>query len=149
MKKLILLSYILLASLLMQAKGFPESSVPQNVKSYVTNNYAQARNIEWDYDKKKDLYEAVFYINGMKIDLGISSSGSLNYSNENLQIKNIPANVASYIKSNHPDAEIQAGYKVVKEGATSYSIDLAIVDNKGKVSTKNLLFDDKGNVIKK
>lgn len=142
MKKLIVLNILLMFALFVQA-----DNIPENVKEYVSKNYPKAKNIEWNKGSK-DTYKAEFYINGLKTELEITSSGELSYSNEKIFNKDFPDFINTYVKNNFPDAEIQEGTKIVKGQTVTYNIEIVTVDKKGKMNNKTLSFDDKGNIKK-
>lgn len=142
MKKLIVLNILLMFTLLIQA-----DNIPDNVKDYVSKNYPKAKNIEWNKGSK-DSYKAVFYINGLKTELEVTSSGELSHSNEKIFNKDLPGFINTYVKNNYPDAEIQEGTKIVKGQSVTYNVEIVIIDKKGKMNNKTLSFDDKGNIKK-
>lgn len=146
MKKIVLTSVLFISALILTAANINESSVPDNVKTFVTNSYPKARNIEWD--KNKDTYKAVFFINGLKTEMEISSTGELSSLIEGLFIKDLPQNIVSYMKTNYPQGEIQGGTKIVKGQSVTYKVEISVIDKKGKIKTQTLSFDDKGNILK-
>ncbi|MFR9166159.1 MAG: PepSY-like domain-containing protein [Dysgonomonas sp.] len=135
MKKIILLFSLIFITVNIYSSDIPESAVPAGVKSYITKHYPAAKNIEWEYKNKKDYYEAEFYLDGREIKLEIDSSGKLLYSKEDMFIKDIPAFATSYIKKNYPNTEILGANKRVKDGQTSYSVGVAILNKKGRYET--------------
>lgn len=149
MKRTILFAISSIIALSLYAKDVPESSVPANVKAYITQHYPEVKNIDWEYKKKQNYYEAEFYIDGREIELEIEASGSLRYSKEDMLIKDIPSFATSYISKNYPEAEILGANKKVQGNSVSYSVGIAFINKNGYTRHQNIVFDKNGNVIKK
>lgn len=149
MKKLILLLIASLFALSIYADDIPEANVPANVKGYVTKNYPTAKNAEWEFDRKKNSYEAEFYVDGRKVELEIDATGNLLNAEENILIRDIPASINSYISKNEADAEIMGAKKITRGQSVSYDVRITVIGNNGRTHDQHLLFDASGNLIKK
>lgn len=149
MKKLHLFLASTFVALSVYSKDIPESAVPTNVKAYVSKNYSGIKGIEWEYKKKQDCYKAEFYVDGREIKLQINNSGQLVSSKEDMLIKDIPAFAVSYVRKNYPDAEILGANKKVDGGSTTYDVGIVFENKNGYTRHNNIVFDSKGNVIKK
>jgi len=149
MKKIVFLLAVLFFSLSIYADKIPESEVPANVKSYIQGKYSGSVRVEWEYDKKKDLYKAEFYVDGRKAVLELNNAGKVINSDEVILLKDIPASASSYIKKNFPEAEIFEAKKVVDGQNTSYEIEYALPEKDGYSNSKKIIFDNNGNVTKK
>lgn len=148
MKRILVIVVSFIFILSVQAGGIAESAVPAEVKAYIAINYSKAKNIEWDYEKKNNSYEAEFYIDGREIDLEIAANGVLLKSKEDMLIKDIPDFAVSYIKKNYSDAEILGAHKRVDGSSVSYSVGIVSLST-GSTKHRNIVFDSKGNVVKK
>ena len=149
MRKLASLLIVAFATLSIQAKDINPESVPTNVKSYVSKNYPKASYVKWEDKTKKGYYEAEFRIDGREVELDISTSGTLLKSKEDILIKDIPSFATNYINKNYSGAEILGANKKTENSATTYSVGIKFQNNKGYERHRNIVFDSKGNVIKK
>lgn len=149
MKKIFLLLIVAVAALSIQAKDILPENVPANVKSYVSKHYPKATNIEWDDKSKKGYYEAEFMYEGREVELDISTNGSLVSSKEDMLIKDIPSFATDYIKKNYKNAQVLGANKKFENGSTSYSVGIKYETDKGYSHHRNIVFDSKGNVIKR
>lgn len=149
MKKLAFLLIIAFTALNTQARDINPENVPANVKAYVKKNYPQASSVKWEDKTKKGYYEAEFRIDGREVELDISTKGTLLKSKEDILIKDIPSFATSYIDKNYKGSEILGANKKIENGATRYSVGIRFQNNDGYERHRNIVFDSKGNVIKK
>lgn len=149
MKKLILFATGVLATLTIYAKDILPEQVPNAVRSYVTKHYPKANHVEWDDKSKKGYYEAEFKVDGREVELDIATNGTLLKSKEDILIKDIPANMVQYINKHYTEAEILGANKRVQNQSTSYSVGIRFTNRQGYERHRNIVFDSKGNVIKK
>ncbi|MFT3993636.1 MAG: hypothetical protein QM660_04970 [Dysgonomonas sp.] len=151
MKRIIFTFFTLcLLSLSANAKDVPESSVPNEVKNYVSKNYPKAVGKEWKYKDKNDTYfyyKVEFEIDGREVELELDLSGKLLSSEEELLIKDTPSFAQDFVQKNYSGAEILGTKKKVNSGVTSYDVGIAF-DKGGHTRHRNIYFDSKGNVIK-
>lgn len=149
MKKLGILTLLAIASFSIQAKDISPENVPTNVKAYVSKHYSKAKYIEWEYKSKKGYYEAEFKEEGREVKLRIDNSGKLIYSKEDILIKDIPSFATNYIKENYAGASILGANKKTSNGTTSYDVGIRFQNSRGYDRHRNIVFDNKGNVIKR
>lgn len=148
MKRTILIAVSLLMVFTISAKDVPESQVPASVKAYISKHYPKVKRVEWDFEEKKNYYEAEFYADGREVELKIAPDGTLLFSEEDLFIRDIPANLTDYIKKNYPGTEITDAKKKVESNAVTYSIRLLTITNKGASKYRTIVLTDKGDVLK-
>lgn len=149
MKKITFILITFLASLSINAKDISPEQVPLKVREYVVKHYPKATHIEWDDKSKKGYYEAEFRVNGLEIELDIATNGTLIKSKEDILIKDIPTTIVNYINKNYKDAEILGAHKRYENGSVSYSVGVSFLNSSGYERHRNLVFDSKGNIIKK
>lgn len=149
MKKILFLFIMAIASFSIQAKDILPENVPDKVKSYVSKHYSKVNNIEWEDKSKKGYYEAEFTYQGREIELKIDANGKLIASKEDILIKDIPSFATDYIKKNYKDAQILGANKKFENGSTTYSVGVRFENDKGRERHRNIVFDSKGNVIKR
>lgn len=148
MKKSILILITLFTILTVSAKDVPDSQVPTDVKAYISQNYPKAKKIDWGYDEKKNHYSAEFFVDGREVKLEISSDGKLLFLEEDTFIRNLPANLATYIKQNYQGVEITDVKKKIENGLTTYSIRMLTITDKGASKYRTVVLSEKGDVIK-
>ncbi|MBF0574801.1 PepSY-like domain-containing protein [Dysgonomonas sp. GY617] len=149
MRKVFILLMMAVASFSIQAKDILPENVPAKVKSYVSKHYSKVNNIEWDDKSKKGYYEAEFRYQGREVELKIADNGTLIASKEDILIKDIPSFATDYIKKNYKDAQILGANKKYENGSTTYSVGVKFVNDRGHDRHRNIVFDSKGNLIKR
>lgn len=149
MKKILILVMMALATFSTQAKDILPENVPAKVRAYVSKHYSEVNNIEWEDKTKKGYYEAEFRYEGREVELKIAENGTLIASKEDILIKDIPSFATEYIKKNYKDAQIIGANKKYENGSTTYSVGVKFRNDKGRDRHRNIVFDSKGNVIKK
>nr|WP_297169070.1 PepSY-like domain-containing protein [uncultured Dysgonomonas sp.] len=149
MKKVFFLMLMAIASFSIQAKDILPENVPANVKAYVSKHYPKATHVEWEDKSKKGYYEAEFRYEGREVELNISTSGTLISSKEDMLIKDIPSFVTDYVKKNYKNAQVLGANKRIQNGSTTYSVGIKFENDKGYDRHRNIVFDSKGNIIKR
>lgn len=151
-KKLIFgLLSVLMFSFVLRAKDIDESQVPNTVKSYVTKNYPNAVDREWEYKNKNNTfyyYKVEFEIDGREVKLELDTNGNLLYAKEELAISETPDFAKNYINENYSDASIIGLKKKTSNGKTIYDVGILFKNKNGERWHRNVYFDAKGNVIK-
>lgn len=71
--------------------GASSKKIPENVKEQLLKQFPEAINIDWD--KKDDLYEAVFYLNETEYIAKISEEDGLTGYKKNLKADELPPEV--------------------------------------------------------
>lgn len=149
MKKVLFLLAMVAGSFSIQAKDIHPENVPVKVKAYISKHYPHATNIEWDDKSKKGYYEAEFRYEGREVELEISIDGRLIESKEDILIKDIPSFATDYIRKNYKNAQILGANKKYENGAITYSVGIKFENSRGYDRHRNIVFDNKGNVIKR
>lgn len=148
MKKAFLIVISLFMVLTVPAKDIPDSQVPAEVKAYISQNYPKAKRADWGYEEKKNYYSAEFFVDGREVKLEITADGKLLFLEENIFIRDIPANLTAYIKQNYQGAEITDAKKKIENGVTTYSIRMVTITDKGGSKYQIIVMSEKGDVIK-
>lgn len=121
-------------------KIFPTSfkPVPENVKEALLLRFPQALNIEWEI--KKGLYEAVFYVDEIEFIAKISEENGVLEHKQNLKPDELPAHIAKVCKRS---GEIMNGIAISKGTAIFYEV---IVRDKN-LDRSLILLDESGNLL--
>lgn len=150
MKKIIfLLMAIVFTVTSVKAGSILQENVPVNVKSYVTKNYSSANYVKWDIKDNGAYYKAQFTIGGRDVKLKIQNNGTLISSKEDMLIKDIPSFATDYVSKNYRNAEVLGANKYVDAGNTTYSVGIRFDNSQGYERHRNIVFDSKGNLIRK
>lgn len=89
------------------AQHMKEHSVPQNVREAFQKKYPNTFVYEWEYKRKKELYEAEFIQNGIKYEVKISTSGRWISTERDIKKEELPEAVWKAIEnSNYADWKI-------------------------------------------
>ncbi|MCB0728349.1 MAG: PepSY-like domain-containing protein [Ignavibacteria bacterium] len=139
MKTKLLVLAILLFPLMLSAQD-----IPSNVKQKVKTIYPDAQDIKWDVEGKGQ-YEAEFKIDGVQTALLFDSEASLIETETKIAVSELPSKVRDYISSEYAGKSITEAAKIIdSKGNLKYEAEIT----EGKKS-KDILFDQNGNVIKK
>lgn len=138
MKKLFGLLFIgALVSLTACAQKLAAAKVPSPVKESFAKQFPGAT-AKWEKEEGK--YEAGFKHQGHEMSALFDANGTMEESEMEIQISELPAAVANYVKTNHSGAAIKEAAKLTKSnGEVQYEAEL-----KGK----DLIFDAFGKFIK-
>lgn len=149
MKKLGLLLMAIAFTFTIQAKDILAENVPANVKLYITKNYPSASYVEWELKDNGAYYKAEFKIDGREAKVKLSNNGQLISSKEDILIKDIPSFATSYISKNYSGAEILGANKNINSSGTTYDVGIRFTNSQGYDRHRNIVFDSKGNVVKR
>jgi len=139
MKTKLLVLTILLFPIMLFAQD-----IPSNVKQKVNSLYPDAKNIKWDVEGKGK-YEAEFKINGIQTALLFDSKASLIETETKIDVSDLPSKVKDYISSEYAGVSITEAAKIIdSKGNLKYEAEI----KEGKKS-KDILFDQDGNILKK
>lgn len=118
--------------------------IPSNVKQKINSLYPDAKNIKWDVEGKGK-YEAEFKINGVQTALLFDSKASLIETETKIDVSDLPSKVKDYISSEYAGVSITEAAKIIdSKGNLKYEAEI----KEGKKS-KDILFDQDGNILKK
>lgn len=128
------------------AGNIQDDSVPASVKTCIREHYPAAKSIEWDFDKKKRLYEAEFEIGGLEYNVEITPDGVLHAAKEDFPVSELPQAIAQYIEAHYPGSKILGANKKTRGGITTYDVGIVTKDARGH--HRNLYFDTQGKPVK-
>lgn len=143
MKTTLTLAVSILITTAVRAQTVKESKVPAKVKQAFSAKYPTVKIDKWE--KEGDAFEAVFNLNNVHSSAVFAADGAFKEIEQRIPASALPAAIVAYCSANYKNHKMT-------ETAT-------ITDAKGKLvyeaeMTKGIkhidvLFDDKGNVIKK
>lgn len=126
-----------------------ESSVPTTVKNCIEEKYPAAKDIEWDFDKDEQLYEAEFKIDGLEYKIEITPDGVLYASKEDFPVSGLPAAITKYIAEHYPDSKILGANRKTSRGIVTYDVGISDKGSRGRTRHRNLYFDVQGQSVGK
>ena len=126
------------------AGNVKESSVPPVVKSYITKNYPQAANIDWNYEEQGNFYKAAFTLNNANYDFDIAPTGELINSQQQIVESALPDSVRAYIGQQFPGFKIKDAWKIERRGIVTYRTDIS-----GSNTDQTPYFSADGHLLKK
>jgi hypothetical protein len=112
--------------------------IPGAVKKQLENSFRGAKNIDWEI--KKDIFEAIFYLNDVEHIAKFANEGTLLEYKKNLWFNELPEPVK---KAGDTFGEIMNGIVINRDNVLFY--ELIIRDS--KLDRYVYLFDDKGKLI--
>lgn len=140
MKTRTLTSLFLLLSTLMFAQAV---QVPSNLTQKLKSAFPTATDISWDEEDGN--YEANFEVDGTEISVVMNSDAEILETETEMEISDLPANIAEYVSENYEGFVISEAAKIeLKNGEMLYEAEIT----KGDIH-KDLLFDSKGKIEKK
>lgn len=143
MKKIVFLILIICAGISFSATA-QIRKIPAEVTNAFTEKYGDAKNVEWG-DKLKN-FVATFELDGKKYEARFNKKGEWLNTETELEEGDLPDEVKDGLsKSKYTDWETKALYKIdLPEDKVQYRIHVV----KTSVQQKNLLFSDKGKLLK-
>lgn len=138
MKNLLSILSVLLFSSFAFAQSISEKEVPNTVKAALSKKFPNQKNIKWE--KEKENYEASFSIGKTEHATVIDSKGNLLETEEEISVKELPANAVAYIQKNYSGKKIKEAAKITDAKG--------IVTFEAEVGSKDLIFDKTGVYIK-
>jgi uncharacterized lipoprotein NlpE involved in copper resistance len=142
MKKYLILSAI---AVIFAATGFAQNkeknqkhiNVPVAVKNSFVKLYP-GTNAKWEKEDAK--YESNFKRDGHNMSALFAEDGSLEETEMDIAISDLPATVAEYVKAHHTGATIKEAAKITKANGD--------INYEAEVKGTDLIFDNDGNFIK-
>lgn len=116
----------------------PSKHIPEKVKEALYAQFPEALNIEWDF--KKGVYEAVFYVNEIEFIAMISEDIGIIEYKQNLRLDEIPSHITKECVNS---GEIMNAIAITKETAIFFEV---IVRNK-KMERSALLLNESGMLL--
>jgi Putative beta-lactamase-inhibitor-like, PepSY-like len=114
-----------------------QKDVPAAVKDAFTKNFPGITVEKWDNEDGN--YEAEFTKDGKKMSAVFDAKGAWMETETDIEIKDLPAPVAAYIKEHYKGAAIKEAAIIKTSKGEMYE---------AEVNRKDLLFDKQGNFIK-
>ena len=156
MKKVILLSFILITTTLFAQKSVSvlESEVPKLVVESFHKNIKIDKDaaLVWKFSKNINEYSALFYKDALKIESFILADGQFLRTCEDVKLKDIPKKITQYITDKIPDATILSAYKWIRSSGSTYQIKISKEKNnesgRNYTISKNYIFDENANLIR-
>ncbi|HWY37469.1 MAG TPA: PepSY-like domain-containing protein [Bacteroidia bacterium] len=126
------------------AQKVKETEVPKAVVTSFETHFKGAKAKAWDKEKDGG-YEAEFDWNKVETSATFSAEGKLKETEQEIKVSELPKIVTEYVAKNYAGHKIAEAAKITDaEGKMTYEAEV----KKGK-EEMDLLFDDKGNFIKK
>lgn len=115
----------------------PFKTIPEKVKSELKKHFPDALNIEWE--TKKDLYEAIFYVNEVEYIAKISEKNGLVEYKKNLKLDELPELISAECKKSGEIMNAIANYMedslfyeiIVRD--TDFNRSLLLLNQNGKL----------------
>ena len=144
MKKMFFVTVLLSAVSFTQIVNAQIRKIPAEVTNAFSEKYDNAKNVEWkdnltafvaSFERKGDKYEAKF-----------NKKGEWQSTEKELEISDLPRKVNDgFEKSKYSEWEVKSVYEIELPGdVTQYRVHVA----KSDIQQKNLLFNDKGKLLK-
>jgi hypothetical protein len=126
------------------AKKIKETEVPKAVVTSFQTHFKEAKAKSWD--KEKDgRYEAEFDWNKVETSATFSAGGKLLETEQEIKVSQLPKTVTDYVTKNYSGHKIAEAAKI-KDATGKMTYEAEVKKDKEEI---DLLFDDKGNFIKK
>ena len=138
MKKLIL-SSVLLGLFAVSAFALGGDDIPPAVKANFTKLYPSVTKVKWG--KEEANFEVEFEMNKTEMSCLFDDAGNLLETETEIAITALPKSVSDYVAKNYAGQKIKEASKIIdSKKTTTYE---------AEVKEGDLIFDDKGNFIKK
>ncbi len=126
------------------AQKIKEAEVPKAVVTAFQNHFKEAKVKSWDKEKDGG-YEAEFDWNKVETSATFSADGKLQETEQEIKISELTKAVTDYIAKNYAGHKIAEAAKIT-DAAGKMMYEAEVKKDKEEM---DLLFDDKGNFIKK
>ncbi len=133
----VLLAAIIFVSFTACGQKIDASKVPAAVKTSFAAKFPGAK-VKWEKEDGK--YEAGFTHQGHEMSALFQENGTMEESEMEINVTELPAAISAYITKHHPGVAIKEAAKITRSnGAIQYE---------AEVKGKDLIFDEKGNFLK-
>ena len=139
MKKVISFPVLILMLFLLNACSakIDASKVPDRVKATFSKQYP---GISAEWEKEEGKYEAGFKINGHEASATFDGNGTLEESEEEMKVVELPQSVQDYLKEHYKDKSIEEAAKItLADGSINYE---------AEINDRDLVFDAPGKFLK-
>ncbi|WP_291286313.1 PepSY-like domain-containing protein [Flavobacterium sp.] len=138
MKHSILTCLVLLFSSFAIAQRVSEKEIPNSVKSKFLISHPGQTHVKWE--KEKENYEASFTSGKTKHSTLLDSNGNILETEEEISVKQLPANALAYIQKTYKNKKIKEAAMITDaHGTVTFEAQVASID---------LIFDKQGTYIK-
>ncbi len=118
-------------------------NVPQAAKDAFADKFPKAEDVKWDKENSSE-YEANFKLDGVEMSAVFTKDGTWKETETSIGTDQLPQLVLDAIKLNYSSGTLYGASKIVRaDDTTIYEADI-----KMKSKKKEVLFDEKGNIIK-
>lgn len=122
MKILKSLVVLLLVGFTVNAQDIRSSEVPSAIQSQFTQDYKNAKDIEWE--KEIDNYKVEFEIDRLDYEIWYAATGEQIKLEKDIQTNELPTTINSAIKNKYSDYSIDDCEMQEENGKTTYFIEL-------------------------
>jgi hypothetical protein len=137
MKKIIVVMMAATVAISACAQKVNESQVSQAAKTAFQKNYS---GVKGSWDKEGASYEVSFKKDGKTMSLLITATGSIQETETEIPVSDLPAVIQSYVKEHYKNEKIKEAARLVKgNGEVNYE---------AEVDDKDVIFDANGKFIK-
>lgn len=126
------------------AQKVKEAEVPKAVVTSFQTHFKGAKAKAWDKEKDGG-YEAEFDWNKIETSATFSADGKLQETEQEIKVSELPKAVTDYVAKNYPKHKLAEAAKIT-DAAGKLMYEAEVKTGKEEM---DLLFDDKGNFIKK
>lgn len=136
--KRVLFSVCMLAAIAAGAQKIAADKVPAGVTTTFAKEFPKAQGVKWEQEHGG--YEANFTGNGKKMSATFNAGGSLQETEQEIAVSELPKGIADYIAQNYKGQKIKdAAMLKMADGSTQYE---------AEVNKTDLVFDAAGKFIK-
>ncbi len=126
------------------AQKVKETEVPKAVVTSFQTHFKEVKVKSWDKEKDGS-YEAEFDWNKVETSATFSPDGKLQETEQEIKVSELPKTVTDYVAKNYAGHKIAEAAKIT-DAAGKMTYEAEVKKDKEEM---DLLFDDKGNFIKK
>jgi len=120
------------------AQKIKSTEVPLSVTTAFKKQYANVTDVKWE--KEADNFEASFDLTKIDHSVLYNAQGKVLEVEEEIELKQLPAGVADYVKSKYKNESIEEAAKITDSNG--------VVTYEAEVKDKDLLFDSNGKFLK-
>jgi len=125
-----------------RSKDIKESEVPQAVVETFNQEFASAKDVEWE--QKGDMYKAEFDLGDEEKEARFDQAGKLKMTKTEIEKEALPEKVRATLDKDYAGYKIDDVYKVEAKNKTFYK-----VETKKDGKKEKFVFDDSGKKIEK
>jgi hypothetical protein len=142
MKTIMIIAFLGLSIVQVNAQKMKESDIPSVVKAAFKKAYPSAREVKWS--KEEELYEVEFENAKTEISVLLDLTGEVKEVETEIKKSELPAAVQESIKKDYSGYKIEEAARIVSDGITTYEAEV----EKGEKSF-DLIFNANGKLVKK